>query len=150
MINNMNKLATQPEIIRYMHMVAGFPMKATWIKAIWKENYTTWPGLMVEMVTKNFPKSEKRIKGHNRKIKAGLRSTKVKRSKNGKPEEDKEENSTKAKRKETFIKLVDLEEELHNKIFTDKTGTFPYRSSQGIRYVMVVLECKTNYIMVEA
>ena len=92
------KLATQPEIIRYMHVVAGFSTKATWIKAIRRGNYRTWPGLMVEMVTKNFPKSEKRIKGHNRKIKAGLRSTKVKRSKNGKPEQGGQLNKSKEKR----------------------------------------------------
>ena len=59
------------------------------------------------------------------------------------------DNSTKTKRKEIFIKLVDFEDALHNKIFSDQTGTFPYRSSQGMRYVMVVLECDTNYIMVE-
>ena len=40
-------------------------------------------------------------------------------------------------------------DELHSKIFLDQTGTFPYRSSRGMRYVMVVLECNTNYIMVE-
>ena len=52
MINNVYKLATQPKIIRYMHAAAGFLMKATWIKVIRKGNYTIWPGLTVEMVTK--------------------------------------------------------------------------------------------------
>ena len=65
------------------------------------------------------------------------------------PEDDMADNSTKTKRKEIFIKLVDLKDALHNKIFSDQTGTFPYRLSRGIRYVMVVLECNTNYIMVK-
>ena len=105
---------------------------------------------MTEAAAKHFPESEEMIKGHNRKIKVGLRSTKVKMSKNEKPEEDEEDNLTKAKRKEIFIKLVDLKDALNNKIFSDQTGAFPYRSSQGMRYVMVVLECNTNYIMMES
>ena len=59
------------------------------------------------------------------------------------------ENSKRAKRKDIFMRLVDMENALHNKIFSDQTSTFPYRLSRGIRYVMVVLECDTNYIMVE-
>ena len=31
-IHNMHELMTQREIIRYMHVVAGFPMKVTWMK----------------------------------------------------------------------------------------------------------------------
>ena len=84
-----------------------------------------WLGLTTEAVAKHFPELEETIKGHSRKIKARLRSTKVKRSTNKKPEEDKEDNLTKAKRKEIFIKLVDFKDALHNKIFSDQTGTFP-------------------------
>ena len=75
--------------------------------------------------------------------------TQVKVNERGIPVEEMGDNLTKAKRKEIFIKLVDLKDALHNKIFSDQTGAFPYRSSWGMRYVMVVLECDTNYIMVE-
>ena len=124
-------------------------MKATWMKAVRAENYATWPGLTTDAVQKHFPEAEETLKGHSRKIKVGIQLTKVNVNGNKSPGEDDDNNSTKAKRKEIFIKLVDLKDALHNKIFSDHTGAFPYRSSQGMRYVMVVLECDTNYIMVE-
>ena len=65
------------------------------------------------------------------------------------PVGDMGDNSPKAKRKEICMRLVNIEGALHNKIFLDQTGAFPYRLSRGMRYVMVVLECDTNYIMVE-
>ena len=71
---------------------------------------------MVKVVQKHFPKLEEMAKGHGRKTKVGLRSTKVQVN------EDK---------KTIFMKLVNMEEKLHNKIFTDQTGAFPYRLSKG-------------------
>ena len=32
-------------LVRYMHAAAGFPVKYTWLKAIKKGNFETWPGL---------------------------------------------------------------------------------------------------------
>ena len=89
------------------------------------------------------------MKGHSRKLKLGIRSTKVKVNASKVPVEDRGDNSTKAKRKDIFMRLVDMEDTLHNKIFSDQTGAFPYRLSKGMRYVMVVLECNTNYIMIK-
>ena len=64
--------------------------------------------------------------------------------------EEMEDNLTKATRKDIFMRLVDMEDVLHNKVFLDQTGTFPYQSSKGMRYMMVMLEYDSNYIMVEA
>ena len=32
-------------LVRYIHAAAGFPFKYTWLKAIKKGNFATWPGL---------------------------------------------------------------------------------------------------------
>ena len=80
----------------------------------------------------------------------GIRLTKMKVNMSKVPVDNIGDNATKAKIKAMGIKLVDIKDALQNKIFLDHTGTFPYRSSRGMRYVMVGLECDTNYIMMES
>ena len=46
------------------------------------------------------------------------------------------------------MKLVDMEDELQNKIFSNQTG-FPYQSSKDTWYVMVMLDYVSSYIMME-
>ena len=80
---------------------------------------------MVKVVQRHFPELDELTKGHGRKTKAGLWTTKVKVNKNETPVGDMGNNSTKAKRKEIFIRLVDIEDALPNKNFSDQTGAFP-------------------------
>jgi hypothetical protein len=75
-IHNVYKLKTQPKVVRYLHACAGFPTKPSWIKEIKNRQYASWPGLTIQAVAKYFPKSDKTMKGHGRKTKSGLRSTK--------------------------------------------------------------------------
>ena len=42
-INNLYELPSTERTIRYLHGAAGFPAKATWIKAIRKGDYQSWP-----------------------------------------------------------------------------------------------------------
>jgi hypothetical protein len=85
-------LKTQPELVRYLHAAAGYPTKPTWIEAIKNKQFASWPGLTVKAAAKNFPESKETIKGHTRKIKSGLRSTKQKEPAN--EFKDKEEETT--------------------------------------------------------
>ena len=41
-----------------------------------------------------------------------------------------------------FVKVVDLKEN----IYTDQTVKFPYLSSKGMRYIMIVYHTDDNYI----
>jgi hypothetical protein len=72
----------QKELIRYLHATAGFPVKETWIDAIKAGNYTTWPGLNVKVVNRYFPESDEKQKGHMKKQRQNVRSTKVKKTSN--------------------------------------------------------------------
>jgi hypothetical protein len=63
--------------VQYLHASAGFPTKPTWIEAIKNNHYASWPGLTVKAVTKHFPKSGETMKGHGRKGKSSLQSTKL-------------------------------------------------------------------------
>ena len=42
-INNVYELPSIERAVRYLHGAAGFPTKATWLSAIRKGNYLTWP-----------------------------------------------------------------------------------------------------------
>ena len=42
-INNVYELPTIEPAIQYLHGAAGFPTKATWLRAIRKGSYLSWP-----------------------------------------------------------------------------------------------------------
>ena len=120
----MYKLKTQPELVRYYHAAVGFPTKTSWLKAIINKQYASWPGLTWEAVNKNFPKSEETLKGHGRKTRSGLRSTKET------PQIDDEEESEETtkltrpttKQKEAIIRIYNLSDETERLMYTDQTG----------------------------
>jgi len=154
-ISNVYELKTQPELIRYLHACAGFPTKPSWIKAIKNGQYASWPGLTVKAVAKHFPKSEETMKGHGRKTKSGLRSTKAQVK--SEPEFDDIENATMrnpalplTKQKESVLMVLDLSDEAQRLMYTDQTGKFPKKSSKGNHYIMVLIEIDRNAILVEA
>ena len=145
-IFNVFELKKQPEIVRYYHAAAGFPNKPTWIKAINNKQYASWPGLTSEIVQKCYPESEETLKGHARKFKSGLRSTKKTAEHQGQdPEEDsvtnqnvatptKESKAPTKKKKDIFATTYDLQDDFQQKMYTDQTGRFPTKSSRGYQY----------------
>jgi hypothetical protein len=77
----------QPKIVCYHHAVASFLTKPAWLKAIKKKQFVSWPGLTANAVDKHCPESKETHKGHSRKMRSGLRSTKMTTTSN---EDDKE------------------------------------------------------------
>jgi hypothetical protein len=63
----------------YLHAAAGYPVKDTWIDAIRVGNFVTRPGLTAATVRKHFPESDEKVKGHMKKQRQGVRSTKIKK-----------------------------------------------------------------------
>ena len=60
-INNVYELPSTEPTIRYLHGAAGYPTKATWIKAIRKGKYQSWP-LVNSKKVNNFSHNQKRPK----------------------------------------------------------------------------------------
>ena len=152
---NVYKLKTQPELIRYYHAAAGFPTKPTWVAAIKNRQFALWPGLTAKAATKHFPESEETTKGHGRKTRSGLRSTK----KTGSTDDDDDNGDTvcinppprpATQTLEIFYAIYNLEDKAQLKMYTDQTGRFPKKSSRGNQYIMVLIELDSNAIMVEA
>ncbi len=148
----MYKLKTQPELVRYYHSAASFPTKPSWLKAIKNKQYASWPGLTWEAVNKHFPESEETLKGHRCKTRSGLGSTKTSPQT---ADDDKLTNTTEftrspTKQKEAFIRTFDLSDEAERLMYTNQTGRFRKKSSQGHQYIMVLIEIDSNAILVEA
>ena len=57
-INNVYKLPSIERAVRYLHGDAGFPTKTTWLKAIRRGTFVSWPLINVKHVNKYFPKFE--------------------------------------------------------------------------------------------
>ncbi len=132
-----------PQTIWYLHAAAGFPTKDPWIKAIKHGNYTTFLGITAKAVNKHFPESVETQKGHMKKQRQNVRSTKQKLILD-EPTEDVELTQEIAK-KNIFVKVVNAQET----VYSNQTGRLPVQSSQGNTSLMVYFDVDANYIDVE-
>ena len=142
-VNNVYSLPSTQQSIKYLHAAAGFPVKDTWLAAIKAGNYVTWPGLTVSAVQKHFPDADKTQKGHMKKQRQGVRSTRL--IDNTSQGTSNHTHQVSKKMRDVYIKLHNAAETMHS----DQTGRFPATSSRGNQYVMVLVEVDGNYIDAE-
>ena len=65
-------------LVRLFHATAGYPLKSTWLRAIKKGYFDSWPGLTYANVNKYCPLAIETMRGHLTQVRQGLRSTKIK------------------------------------------------------------------------
>ncbi len=151
-IHNVYELKTQPELVQYLHALAGFSTKSMWIEAIINNHYASWPGLIVKAVTKHFPESKETMKGHGQKGKSGLRSTKttepIIKIEPGTVNQTHLQAATKTH--DIFNNIFDIEEEAVGMIYTNQPGRFPKKTSKRNQYIMVLTYIDSSAILVEA
>ena len=137
-VNKVYDLPSISQSVKYLHAAAGFPTEDTWIKAIKAGNYSTWPTINPTVVRRHFPESNETQKGHMKRQRQGVRSTRV---------NDEKESHVPAipKAKDVYIKIFNSSETMH----TDQTGRFPATSSRGNQYIMVLVEVDGNFIDAE-
>ena len=73
--NNAFAMVTKPDLAMYYHCTAFSPVPTKFISAINNSNFSTWPGLTAELISKHLPKSLATTKGHNNLARQNLRST---------------------------------------------------------------------------
>jgi hypothetical protein len=54
-MGSLTPIPNTKQVIAWYHAAAGYPAKATWIKAIDAGFYATWPMLTSKAVRKHFP-----------------------------------------------------------------------------------------------
>ena len=62
-------------LVMYMYAESGVPVKSTWIRAIKRGNFETWPGLTYSNPSKYCPQEVGTMKGHMVKSSQGVIST---------------------------------------------------------------------------
>jgi hypothetical protein len=120
-IHNIYELPSIEPTIRYLQ---GFPTKESWLRAIRRGNYNSWPLINVKNVTRHFLKLEETQKGHMRGQRQGVRSTKTKQW---------DANVTSCPIKPSpqitpHTRKVDImifDYDLKSTMYTDQTGLFP-------------------------
>ena len=144
--NNAYTQKSLRDLVVYLHQAAFSPVPSTWIAAIDAGFFTTWPGLTADLVRKHLPKSVATSKGHMRKTKMNIRSTKTTApaaaSKNFTPAEM---TSTHDRTSVVHFKPM----QITGKISTDQMGRFPHTSSNGTKYIMACHVHDTNGILTE-
>jgi hypothetical protein len=63
-LHNVYKPPSIEPTIWYLHGTVSFPTKPSWLKAICKGNYLSWPLINVKNIAKYFPESKETQKGH--------------------------------------------------------------------------------------
>ncbi len=139
--------------MQYHHAAAEFPTKPSWLKAIKNKQYPSWPGLTWEATNKPFPESKETSKGHGRKMRSGLRSTKMSATRDSNDDETNETTHPPcphSKQKEAIMQTYHLNDKAKYLIYTDQMGRCPKKSSCSNQYIMVLIEIDSNAILVEA
>jgi hypothetical protein len=149
--NAIFKLPSTRQTILYHHVLAGFPVKETFLNAVRAGNYATWPGLTIAALHKYFPDLDETQKSHMKGQQQGIRSAKQKaldhlveseRTVKIKVEPGMEEVSPAKRHNDRFLCIEDLAKSIHS----DQTGMFPYTLQQGNRCVMIGIHLDANYI----
>jgi hypothetical protein len=126
-----------------------FSQKSIWLKAVRQGNHSTWPLINVKNIAKYFPESEETQMGHMQGQHQGVRSTRP-------------VNATSATNKanplditvlvnnqtptahivahDVLIRVINLKDTM----YMDQTGHFPFVSSLGNRYIMILYHVDSN------
>jgi hypothetical protein len=135
--NSVYDLPSTEQAIKWMHVVCGYPVKSTWLKAVKAGNFAGWPLLTEKNVHKYCPVADETAKGHRNQTRKNVRSTKHK------PQPFELANFTLLRGKkiqDVYTKVYDV----RKTIFSDQTGQFPTRSLHGNKYVMVMVKIDSN------
>ena len=139
---------TKTELAQYLHAAAGYPVISTFSQAIKKGNFLSWPGIESLSFQKHLPKSMATAKGHLDQERKNLQSTKV-QIKLEDDESDhfplKDTNNQKTHQAAALI----IPFNSTSKAYGDLTGRFPYTSSRGNQYILIIYDHDSNAILCE-
>ena len=157
------KQTTKGDLAQYLHACAFSPAISTFLTAIKKGHFITWPGLTPALIKKHLPPSVFSAKGHLNQEMKNLQSTKksykdvlISSSNTDTPScpsdihhEDFHPTPEPSSPKtfNCFATIIDLNNTSTG--FIDLTGRFPYRSSRGHQYLLLIYDYDSNAILVE-
>ena len=76
--NHVYETKTKQDLIMFYHAACFSPSKSTFVQAIKRNDFTSWPVLTAELVAKYLPKTEATVKFHIKQKFKGKNSTQPK------------------------------------------------------------------------
>ena len=70
------KKRTHMELAQYLHTACFSPVNSTFVAGIKNQNFTSWPGMTPNPISKHLPKSVATVQGHIHQKRQNLQSTK--------------------------------------------------------------------------
>ena len=142
------KSKTKADLAQYLHACCFSPAPSTLIRAINNGNMITWPGLTPSLIRKHLEKSVATAKGHLDQEQKNLQSTKT----SIKIEDEELDfnpvpHTEGEKTHNCFALIVDFQNV--KKAYLDLTGRFPFKSSRGKQYFLIVYDYDSNAILAE-
>ena len=130
----------------YLHKCAFSPLLLTFQRAIRKGYFQSWPGIdninFEKIITNLIPTT----KGHLDQERANLQSTQVDKDEEEEDFEPKDGNLTKVYKNSAKLYAFKPKE----KTYLNQTGRFPFWSSRGNKYIMIMYDHDLNAILVTA
>lgn len=148
-----------PQMIKFLHAAAGYPVISTWLKAIRKNHFMSWPGLSAETVRRHLLPSPHTGKGHMKTVRQNRHPKNVQ----GNPTPlqtahnvdisivdtsklPEEINKTNVLEHQLGIVKSEGKYKIQNLLSTDLPGRYPITSARGHKYIFLLYDHDTNYI----
>jgi hypothetical protein len=138
---------TKSGLAAFLHGYAFSPSISTFLVAIRRGHFSSWPGLSESLITKHLKKSTATSKGHLRMEQRNLQSTTLhaplplSTSLDVDPSQEPQNKATHTLFA-LFLPTLDL-----CKSYSNQTGRFPIQSSRGYQYVFILYEYDSNAIL---
>ena len=135
------------EHIKYLHQCAFSPTARTWLQAVKKGHFKTWPGVTIEVIQRYLPKSKATTLGHLDQQTKNIQSMKL--NDNDQHTMHTPSSLKKGLSTHALYAATICYNEPTGKLYTDLTGQFPVQSSRGNKYILVAYNFNSNSIHVE-
>jgi hypothetical protein len=134
------------KLAAYLHAAAGCPTKSSFIQAIQNGNFTSWPGLTADLISKHLLPTIATAKGHIRQEPKNLRSTKLQTPSPLPVPIKVEPEDTVLQESRTQECYLSVETKTTGTTYSDLCGRYPIKSSRGNQYIVVCYDYDTNSI----
>jgi hypothetical protein len=138
---------TKQALAAFLHACAFSPLPSTFLRAILRGHFNSWPGLTASLITKHLPKSLATSKGHLRMEQKNLQSTKITADLPLATSLDFSPSQEPGNKRTNVVFTSILQATDLHKSYSDQTGKFPVQSSRGYNYVMILYDHNSNAIL---
>ena len=127
---------TKQDLSAFLHACAFSPQYSTFLRAIQRGHFDSWPGLTTTLITKHLAKSLTTSKGHLCMEQQNIQLTKLSTNLNLAMSLDIMPSQEASNPRTNVVFAAILTETELRKSYSDQTCKFPVQSSHGYNYVM--------------